>query len=52
MGRLTTHILDTMNGCPAAGVSIRLFSLADDRKLVAYASTNVVGRSEEPLLEG
>lgn len=52
MGQLTTHILDTMNGCPAAGVSIRLFSLTGDRKLIAYASTNADGRSEEPLVDG
>ena len=24
MGKLTTHVLDTMNGCPAAGMAVRL----------------------------
>jgi 5-hydroxyisourate hydrolase len=24
MGHLSTHVLDTMNGCPAAGMSVRL----------------------------
>ena len=52
MGRLTTHILDTTHGCPAANVDIRLFTLKDDRELVASATTNVDGRTEYPLLEG
>jgi len=52
MGRLTTHILDTAGGCPAAGVAIRLYSLAEQRELVAYATTNTDGRTEEDLLAG
>ena len=52
MGKLTTHILDTMHGCPAAGVSIRLYSLGEARTLVANAATNVDGRSPEPLMQG
>ena len=52
MGRLTTHILDNTRGIPAAGVSIRLFSLRHERELVAAATTNSDGRTEEPLLEG
>jgi 5-hydroxyisourate hydrolase len=51
MGKLTTHILDTMHGCPAAGVSIRLFAMGGERKLLAYAATNDDGRTEEPLLQ-
>ena len=27
MGKLTTHVLDTMNGCPAAGMSVSLYRL-------------------------
>ena len=27
MGKLTTHVLDTMNGCPAAGMSVVLWRL-------------------------
>ena len=49
MGRLTTHILDTASGVPAAGVSIRLYSLAGARELVATATTNADGRTDEPL---
>lgn len=52
MGRLTTHILDTTHGSPAAGVEIRLFGLGDERKLVAYAKTNNDGRTEHALVEG
>ena len=50
MGKLTTHVLDTASGIPAAGVELRLYSLADDRKLKAAAVTNDDGRSEHPLL--
>jgi len=52
MGRLTTHILDTTRGGPAAGVDIRLFRLATRRERVAAAVTNADGRTEKPLLEG
>ena len=52
MGRLTTHILDTAHGHPAAGVAIRLFSLGDERTLVSSRETNHDGRTDEPLLEG
>ena len=52
MGRLTTHILDTAHGGPAARVDIRLFALGGTRELVARATTNDDGRTPEPLLEG
>ena len=52
MGRLTTHILDTAHGGPAARVDIRLFALSGTRELVATATTNDDGRTQEPLLEG
>ena len=51
MGRLTTHILDTTGGCPAAGVAIRLFALGEQREQIAYALTNTDGRTEKALLE-
>ncbi len=50
MGRLTTHVLDTAAGIPAAGIDIRLFSLAGGRELKAAAVTNEDGRGEHPLL--
>jgi len=51
MGQLTTHILDTASGKPAAGVDIRLYGLGDERCLLASAVTNSDGRSEYPLLQ-
>lgn len=50
MGHLTTHILDTANGIPAAGVDVRLFALDGKRELKAAAVTNIDGRCEHPLL--
>ncbi len=48
MGKLTTHVLDTVAGKPAAGVGIALLS---GGKEVARAVTNEDGRLGEPLLE-
>ena len=52
MGRLTTHILNTAQGCPAAGVAIRLFAAGGERRLVASTVSNADGRTDEPLAEG
>ena len=52
MGRLTTHILDTAHGGPAARVDVRLFALTGPRQQVASATTNDDGRTAEPLLDG
>jgi 5-hydroxyisourate hydrolase len=52
MGRLTTHILDTACGMPAAGVAVRLFALGDERCLCAATVTDADGRTGRPLLEG
>jgi len=53
MGKLTTHVLDTMNGCPAAGMRVRLYSLAGDRAaLLKELILNQDGRADAPLLEG
>ena len=54
MGRLTTHILDTANGCPASGVTINLFSVGEDGKLIAINSvvTNSDGRCDSAVLDG
>ncbi len=48
-GRLTTHVLDTAAGRPAAGIPI---ALRRDGELVAEAVTNADGRTDAPLLEG
>lgn len=47
MGKLTTHVLDTASGNPAANVRIRLTS---NGKLVADTLTNADGRCDSPLL--
>lgn len=53
MGRLTTHILDTANGCPAAQVRIDLFEVTDEGLTeLASVRTNADGRCDSPLLEG
>jgi len=50
-GWLTTHVLDTARGCPAAGLKIALYRLADaDRSPVAEAVTNADGRTDAPIL--
>lgn len=51
-GRLTTHVLDTAAGCPAAGLALALFAFEGDgeRRLLARATTNADGRLDAPLL--
>jgi 5-hydroxyisourate hydrolase len=53
-GRLTTHVLDTAAGTPAAGVAVELFRLEDGggRTLLRRAATNRDGRCDGPLLAG
>ncbi|TAL13898.1 MAG: hydroxyisourate hydrolase [Aquabacterium sp.] len=53
MGKLTTHVLDTMNGCPAAGMQVQLLKL-DDAGVVPLKTLllNGDGRADAPLLEG
>ncbi len=53
MGRLTTHVLDTAQGCPAAGVRILLYRVSgNSHRKIAEAVTNEDGRTDSPLLEG
>ena len=50
-GFLTTHVLDTARGCPAAGLGIELFRLdGGERTHVATATTNADGRTDAPIL--
>lgn len=51
-GKLTTHVLDTANGRPAAGMRIELYRLGIERTLLASTVTNGDGRTDTPLLEG
>ena len=52
MGRLTTHVLDTMAGTPAAGLAIELWTVGEDARRLRTATTNADGRVDAPLLEG
>lgn len=53
-GRLSTHVLDTRGGTPAAGVAIELFELTagGERTPIARAATNRDGRTDAPLIGG
>jgi 5-hydroxyisourate hydrolase len=52
-GKLSTHVLDTATGRPAAGLKIQLWKIeADERRLLKEVITNQDGRTETPLLLG
>lgn len=51
VGRLTTHVLDTARGCPAAGIPVSLLRGEVEPEEVARAVTNSDGRCDQPLLE-
>jgi len=49
--KLTTHVLDTANGAPAAGMAIELWKLeGQEYKKVSSHITNADGRTDSPLL--
>ena len=53
MGKLTTHVLDTVHGCPAANLAIELWSVdsnSGQKTLLKTITTNADGRTDEPLL--
>ena len=56
MAKLSTHVLDTSRGVPAAGVTVEVHLLSgdrgDDRRLVVRTVTNADGRTDRPLLDG
>ena len=65
MGKLTTHVLDTMHGTPAAGMTVRLFQLdapadvsadvpaaGQTMREIKSLQLNSDGRADGPLLEG
>lgn len=53
-GRLSTHVLDTHSGRPAAGVVVELIELSElgASRLVTRATTNSDGRTDQPLIGG
>ena len=51
MGKLSTHILDTVHGRPAPNVLIELYSMDSVPKLLVTMRTNADGRTDAPLLK-
>ena len=53
MGKLSTHVLDTAQGRPAAGMAVTLYRIDRDKAWLLLSLTlNADGRSKTPLLEG
>jgi 5-hydroxyisourate hydrolase len=53
MGKLTTHVLDTVHGCPAANLTIELWSVeaaTGAKRLIKTSITNADGRTDAPML--
>ncbi|KTT21652.1 hydroxyisourate hydrolase [Pseudacidovorax intermedius] len=49
---LSTHVLDTMHGCPAAGMEVALYTTdGDAATLVRRFTLNHDGRSDGPLYD-
>jgi 2-oxo-4-hydroxy-4-carboxy-5-ureidoimidazoline decarboxylase len=53
-GRLSTHVLDTHSGKPAAGIAVELVELSDlgASRVVTRTVTNGDGRTDAPLIGG
>jgi 2-oxo-4-hydroxy-4-carboxy-5-ureidoimidazoline decarboxylase len=53
-GRLSTHVLDTHSGKPAAGIAVELVELSElgSSRVVTRAITNSDGRTDQPLIGG
>jgi 5-hydroxyisourate hydrolase len=52
-GKLTTHVLDTAQGRPAAHLSIELWQIdaqSSHRNLLKTVQTNADGRTDQPML--
>ncbi|MET1114806.1 MAG: hydroxyisourate hydrolase [Comamonas sp.] len=49
---LSTHVLDTMHGCPAAGMAVSFFRTEGDQAtLLRHLVLNADGRSDTPLFD-
>ena len=58
MGKLTTHVLDTAHGCPAAGMTVTLYRIdalatpaPSSPTALATITLNADGRADAPLLD-
>ncbi len=53
MAALTTHVLDTMHGCPAAGMALALYRVNHAGAVqLKSLQLNADGKANVPLLEG
>ncbi|MFD1197686.1 hydroxyisourate hydrolase [Brucella gallinifaecis] len=54
MGKLSTHVLDTASGKPAAAMRLELYRLGalGNLELIKRMVTNLDGRTDAPLLSG
>jgi 2-oxo-4-hydroxy-4-carboxy-5-ureidoimidazoline decarboxylase len=54
VGRLSTHVLDTHGGKPAAGIAVELIELSQlgESRVVTRMVTNADGRTDQPLIGG
>jgi 5-hydroxyisourate hydrolase len=52
-GKLTTHVLDTATGKPAAGLDIWLYRVSgNSHRKIKAVTTNADGRCDAPILSG
>ena len=51
-GRLSTHVLDTHGGRPAAGVVVELLETSRESRRIVASTTNHDGRTDQPLIAG
>jgi 5-hydroxyisourate hydrolase len=52
MGHLSTHVLDTANGCPAAGMRLTFQRVGDGAaQTLKTLALNADGRADGPLLD-
>ncbi len=50
-GYLTTHVLDTANGCPAAGIPVELYRIERGARVhIRSLVTNEDGRTDQQIL--
>jgi 5-hydroxyisourate hydrolase len=53
VSKLTTHVLDTMNGCPASGMAVALYRVEGTLATpIRSLQLDADGRAGAPLLEG
>jgi 5-hydroxyisourate hydrolase len=52
VGRLTTHVLDTVQGTPAAGMAVELYRRESDSVAALKSATTSADGRIAPLLEG